>query len=213
MAVAERPTSPEVAEIEFNEMRQQIADQAAELERLDRKATALITPLGLLIGLAINSKANVAKPALPDALFYIGLAVLLAALVSGVRTIWPRSFLRVIPDPAPIPTTRSASVGATAVSDTRWRRWVFRLGERLRTVGESPMARRRIEQYTYQFQPGWAHPTALETRIALTEEWAAAWRANDQKAAGKVRWLRLEFIFMLFGTGALAAWYVLRAVL
>jgi len=191
-----------IAQIEYAEMRQQIADQAAEYERVDRKATALITPIGLLIGLAINARTS-GRPTGVDLLLYSGLALLSLALLFGILVIRPRKFSRVVPDEAIRP--RQNPRGRTKVS---WWRWaVAALGDRLQAAGEPPAERRRATESQLFQPPGWRRGSANHTLNALTEEWAAAWRANDARAAKKVQWLVRQYVAMLVGTLAIVAWY------
>src|SRR5713226_4420808 len=87
----------DAAEVVYREMRQQISDQSAEIERVDRKAAALLTPIGLLIGLAINSRSLVHTVRPVDAVLFAGLALQLVALVAAVIALWPRKFRRPVP--------------------------------------------------------------------------------------------------------------------
>src|SRR5450756_1510568 len=87
----------DAAEVVYREMRQQISDQSAEIERVDRKAAALLTPIGLLIGLAINSRSLIHSLRPVDAVLFAGLALELFALVAAVVALWPRKFRRPVP--------------------------------------------------------------------------------------------------------------------
>jgi hypothetical protein len=194
-----------IAEVEYREMRQQIADQAAEYERVDRKATALITPIGLLIGLAINARPS-GHLTTVDLLLYGGLALLSLALLFGVLVIKPRRFSRAVPDET-IRPPQNLSGGHTNTSVSWWRRAIGAVGDTLQAFGEPPADRRRASESQFFQPPGWTKATMVETLNALTEEWAAAWRANNARAAKKVRWLFLESVTMLIGTVAIVAWY------
>jgi hypothetical protein len=196
------PTS--VAELAYEETRQQLADQAAELERTDRKATALLTPLGLLIGLAINARTNLKATSSVDFILYVALGLLVLAILSGVLALWPRNFQRLTPGSR---SSRDAIAPAWPPGLTWSRRVIAALSSR---VLERATTTQAALEKQHLYPPTWRRATKRETLERLTGQLAAAWRINASLLPGKVVWLHRQYLVMFLGSLALAAWYVVR---
>jgi len=205
---------PKNMDFVYRETRQQLMEQSAEIERVDRKATALFTPLGLLIGLALNSRAAASKPRLVDWILYLGLASLIVAILFGVVALWPRQFQRMTPGgPAKLAIGRPSR----ADHQPRWRRLersvgnvAVSLGLRLSTVGEETERGPRATEQRFFYSPTWVRPSELETLEHLNVQLAAAWRINDALFPAKLKWLRRQFVLMVMGSIGVGFWFVLR---
>ena len=80
----------DVLELLYRELKDQLNIQLAEFDNLDRKATVLLAPIGILIGFAlVNSRISGGSPGAVVS-FVVGSAALLIALTSGVISLWPR---------------------------------------------------------------------------------------------------------------------------
>lgn len=184
-------------DVVYEQAYRQTAEQSDEIERIDRKATALLTPIGLLIGLAINVGVRKAHQVnLSQVVFFGGLLVLLLAMFAGIMVLWPRQFRRVAPavpveldHGRPRPNWWTTIVGLRAALPPR------------RYVGQ-------WEQLQFA-PPDWWQDSAEDTARDLIERLTAAWRINSVLLGPKSRWLNAQFVLMLVGAALLAGWYVL----
>jgi hypothetical protein len=197
------------ADVAYREMRQQIAEQTAEIERVDRKAAALLTPLGLLIGLALNSRSLVTTLRPVDALLFAGLTLELLALVAAVVALWPRKFRRPVPG-SPRHRMAIGKIDATYFDPdmSPWRRLVSSVGQRLVTLGY-PVELRRVAERNALYPPTWVLETGEATMERLAIQLAGAWRINASLLIPKAKWVSREYLAMLSGSLLLAAWFVL----
>jgi hypothetical protein len=203
----------DAGEVVYREMRQQIADQSAEIERVDRKAAALLTPIGLLIGLAINSRPLIHAFRPIDAVLFAGLALELVALVAAVVALWPRQFRRPVPG-SPHHRMAIGKVGASSFDPriSAWRRTLASIGQRMVAVGY-PGEIRRFGERAAQYPPTWARETSEATMGLLASQLAAAWRINAALLVPKARWVNWEYLAMLSGSLLLAAWFAIATLL
>ncbi len=109
-----QPAAPtrEHLQLIYGELKDQLALQLAELDALDRKATVLLAPVGVLIGFALNNAAQLTLTQLSGAAFHVGLAILVLALLSGIAVLWPRE-ISVAPK-ASLPEVRLSAHGGDA---------------------------------------------------------------------------------------------------
>ena len=82
--------SREHLELIYRELKDQLTLQLADLEALDRRATVVLAPVGVLIGFALNSAKELTVAPSSRAAFALGLVTLVTALLSGIAALWPR---------------------------------------------------------------------------------------------------------------------------
>jgi type IV secretory pathway TrbD component len=71
-------------QIIHKELKDALALQLAEIDGYDSKATTMLTPIGLLLGLGVNGAGHIGPSLVALWLFNLGLLVLLAGLLAGI---------------------------------------------------------------------------------------------------------------------------------
>jgi hypothetical protein len=75
--------------------------QADAFDALDRKATTILAASGVLLGLAITSRAALANPsAVVSTAYDVALVMLVLGLIEGVSVLWTQGFT-FVPEPRP----------------------------------------------------------------------------------------------------------------
>jgi len=201
----------ETLELGYRETRSQLADQSAEIERIDRKAATLLTPVGLLIGFGLNS--HLSRPQLHpvDSLFFLGLIAEVLALLCGVLAMWPRRFRRADPGGRSGMAIARQDLVPQAPQLAPHRRMALWLANRLLKVAHVPEDRRSHERQ-YFYLPTWLQDTHFGTVSLVTTQLAAAFRINRTLLSSKVQWLTREYGLMFVGAFSLSAWFMVRAL-
>jgi hypothetical protein len=71
----------------YGDLKESLTLQITELEGLDSKATTLLSPIGVLLGLGLNIANTLGTSVWSRGLFYLGLLALLVALLGGLMAL------------------------------------------------------------------------------------------------------------------------------
>lgn len=80
-------------ELLYANLKESLTLQIAELDGLDSKATTLLAPIGVLLGLGLNTANKLGPSGLSRGLFYTGLFALLLALLAGLMALRLRTVI------------------------------------------------------------------------------------------------------------------------
>lgn len=179
-------------DVAYQELSRELQEQSSEMARVDNKATALLTPIGVIIGLAINSAASLRVHWWVVVLLYLGLLALVGAMTFGVATLWPRA------------SFQSLSPGVDRPGDGR--------NKALRVIGSivgtavRPSTEWKREQYS---EPSWLYQSREDTLDQLISYQSACYRVNTVMKQAKIAKLHRQFALMVIGTGLIALWFLL----